>query len=131
MSEYLLCDGSALSISDYPKLYAVIGKKFGGTDTTFNLPDLTGRCLVGSTTSGSTGGSETVTLGLSQMPSHNHIFTTNSIQTGSDTSTRIGTIINNYTTNQQINGTSSANGSGTPHNNMMPSCVLQPYMRVK
>lgn len=37
---FLICDGSAVSRSDYADLYAVIGTKFGPGDgsTTFNLP---------------------------------------------------------------------------------------------
>jgi microcystin-dependent protein len=42
---YLLCNGEAVSRSEYPDLYAAIGTSFGGGDgsTTFNVPDLRGR----------------------------------------------------------------------------------------
>ena len=51
---WLLCDGSAVSRTDYADLYAVIGDTYGSGDgsTTFNLPDLTDRFLQGSSTSG-------------------------------------------------------------------------------
>ena len=41
-SGYLLCDGSAVSRTDYSALFAVIGTSFGAGDgsTTFNVPDL-------------------------------------------------------------------------------------------
>lgn len=39
---YILCDGSAISRTDYADLFAVIGTTFGAGDgsTTFNVPDL-------------------------------------------------------------------------------------------
>lgn len=40
-SDYLLCDGSAISRTTYAKLFAAIGGQYGAGDgsTTFNLPD--------------------------------------------------------------------------------------------
>lgn len=75
---YLLCDGSAVSRSDYTALFEVIGTTFGSGDgeTTFNLPDLSGRVPLGVSMShalGSTGGSETVTLTESELPAHVHV----------------------------------------------------------
>jgi hypothetical protein len=51
-SGWLLCDGSAVSRIDYAALYSVIGTYWGAGDgvTTFNLPALTNRFLVGSGT---------------------------------------------------------------------------------
>ena len=51
---WLLCDGSAVSRTDYAALFAVIGTTYGagdGTDT-FNLPNLTDKFIEGSATSG-------------------------------------------------------------------------------
>ena len=76
-SGYLECDGSAVSRTAYPKLFAAIGTAWGAGDgsTTFNLPDLGGRTCIGkgSRTVGSTGGSETHTLTTSEIPSHTHV----------------------------------------------------------
>lgn len=74
---FLLCDGTAVSRTVYATLYAVIGDTFGAGDgeTTFNLPDLSGRVPLGVSMShalGSTGGSETVTLTESELPAHVH-----------------------------------------------------------
>lgn len=46
---WLLCDGSAVSRTDYADLYALIGDNFGAGDgsTTFNLPDYRGKFLRG------------------------------------------------------------------------------------
>lgn len=52
---YLLCDGSAVSRTDYADLFAVIGTTYGAGDgsTTFNLPLLTdNRFIEGSNISG-------------------------------------------------------------------------------
>ena len=51
---WLLCDGSAISRTQYNKLFGVIGTSYGagdGTDT-FNLPNLTSKFIEGSVTSG-------------------------------------------------------------------------------
>jgi microcystin-dependent protein len=77
---WLLCDGRSLLVADYPGLFAAIGYSYGGSGVNFSLPDLRGRCLVGSGQApglsnraiGQRGGAETVTLNLSQIPSHGH-----------------------------------------------------------
>lgn len=75
---WMLCDGSAVSRTTYAALFAVIGTTYGEGDgeTTFNIPDLTGRVVIGSSQShalGTTGGSETVTLTADQLPAHTHV----------------------------------------------------------
>jgi len=51
-SGWLLCDGTAYSRTTYARLFAVISTNFGSGDgsTTFNVPDLRGRTLVGAGT---------------------------------------------------------------------------------
>jgi microcystin-dependent protein len=46
---FLLCDGSAVSRSTYSTLYGIIGTTYGVGDgsTTFNIPDIRGREIVG------------------------------------------------------------------------------------
>lgn len=46
---WLLCDGSAVSRSSYPNLFAKIGTTYGAGDgtTTFNLPDTRGEFIRG------------------------------------------------------------------------------------
>ena len=77
---YFLCDGSAVSRSTYAALFAIVGTTHGSGNgsTTFNLPDLRGKFVVGHHPSngdydvGDTGGAESVTLTTAQMPSHKH-----------------------------------------------------------
>ena len=53
---WLLCDGSAVSRTDYADLYAVVGDTYGAGDgsTTFNLPNLVDKFVEGSSTAGTT-----------------------------------------------------------------------------
>lgn len=78
---WLLCNGQAVSRTDYADLFAVIGVAYGSgdTSTTFNLPDLGGRVPVGVNDTylvGGHGGNETHYITTDEMPSHNHTATT-------------------------------------------------------
>lgn len=76
------CDGQLLPIAQNQALFALLGTTYGGNGiTTFALPDMRGRMLVhngqapgGPTnyTMGQIGGTESVTLLVTQMPAHNH-----------------------------------------------------------
>jgi microcystin-dependent protein len=75
------CDGQLLPIAQNDTLFALIGTTYGGDgQTTFGLPDLRGRVPVhngqGSGMSnrvlGASGGQETVTLTVNELPAHAH-----------------------------------------------------------
>lgn len=73
----LRCDGSAVSRVTYAALFAVIGTDWGAGDgsTTFNLPPLSGRLRLGEGGGHAvtdTGGAETHTLTLAEIPAHAH-----------------------------------------------------------
>lgn len=137
-TNWLLCDGSAVSRTTYADLYAAIGTTYGTGDgsTTFNLPDMRGRVAGGKdnmggsaasrlTTAGSgvdgatlgaAGGAETHTLTVGQMPSHTH-----------------SGVPSSYTGNQAGGGSNAAGGnggvtgsqgSGNAHNNTQPTLIL-------
>lgn len=74
---WLLCDGSAVSRSEYADLFTAIGTTYGVGDgsTTFNVPDLAGRVVIGVSDNhalGSTGGEASHTLTESELPEHKH-----------------------------------------------------------
>ena len=81
------CQGQLLSIAQNTALFSLLGTQFGGNgQTTFGLPDLQGRTMVGAGQGaglspveiGQQGGSESVTLTAAQMPTHTHVATATS-----------------------------------------------------
>jgi microcystin-dependent protein len=76
-SGWLLCNGQSVLKSTYQNLFNSIGYVFGGSGTSFNLPNLAGNVPVGvggtlGATLGATGGEATHTLSTSEMPAHSH-----------------------------------------------------------
>ncbi len=78
---WAFCEGQLLPISSNTALFSLIGTIYGGDGrTTFALPDLRGRVPIGAGqgpglshyTVGDRGGTESNTLTVNQMPSHNH-----------------------------------------------------------
>jgi len=84
MYGFVLAWGQQLQVSQNAALYSLIGNTFGGTgNTSFNVPDLRGRVVVGggiftdssgsrTYLAGQTGGTRETVLSLSQLPQHNH-----------------------------------------------------------
>lgn len=76
--DWLPCDGRLLQISEaqYQVLFSVIGTTYGGDGaTTFALPNLNGRGIIGSGTlypCGATDGAVATTLTMQTMPAHTH-----------------------------------------------------------
>ncbi len=107
------CQGQIIPIAQNTALFSILGTVYGGNGTTtFGLPNLSGRRVVGAGNGpglstyalGQVGGSETVTLTVNQMPAHVHqeqiTITPHSIDdTGGATSSPENTIF-------------AANGSG-------------------
>src|ERR1700690_119141 len=73
---WMFCEGELLPISEYETLFNLIGTTYGGDgQSTFALPDLRGRIPVhqgNGFTLAETGGAETITLTVPQIPAHSH-----------------------------------------------------------
>jgi microcystin-dependent protein len=129
---WALCNGQLLSISDYAALFSLIGNTYGGDgQTTFAVPNLSGRAVVhngSGYTLGQAGGTETVTLTVTQLPAHSHPV--RAAEASGDNASPAGNL-------WAVNGTTAfasdtsgavamnpqaitATGGSQPHDNMMP-----------
>jgi len=140
---FLECDGQLLPIAQYTALFSLLGTSYGGNGTSnFALPNLNNSVVVGAGQGpglslydlGQTGGSETVTLLESQMPSHTHSIAADS-SAGAVVSPN-GAVpaahpagVPMYASAPDRSTTSSivvgSAGGGQPHNNMMPYLGLK------
>jgi microcystin-dependent protein len=75
---WMLCHGQLLPISENETLFQLIGTTYGGDgESTFALPDLRGRLPIhfgNGFILAETGGVESVTLTVNQIPAHAHSF---------------------------------------------------------
>jgi microcystin-dependent protein len=70
---WLLCDGSSVATATYPDLFTAIGYAYGGAGANFNLPNLVDVFVRGqSSQTAATGGANSKTLAISEIPSHTH-----------------------------------------------------------
>lgn len=131
------CDGQLVSISQNTALFSLLGTTYGGNGiTTFALPDLRGRAVMGFSPAhplGELSGEENHPLSSAEMPQHNHTIQASTL-TG-NTSTPVNNIPSaessgvtapyaaaaNATMNPAVLGTG---GSGQAHPNMQPYQVL-------
>ena len=126
------CDGSLLPISENETLFTLIGTTYGGDgQSTFALPDLRGRLPVhmgGGFTLAETGGAETVTLSVQQMPSHPHPLLA-SADSGSTLNPGNNVVAATLTATPYFNATPanplssqsiSSVGNNEPHQNIQP-----------
>jgi len=132
-SGWLDCDGAAVSRTTYAGLFAAIGTAWGAGDgsTTFALPDLRRRTLVGAggtataalgNTVGSRGGTETHTLTTAEMPAHIHpapVVPGNFVGSGFGSGNTRGP-----------SGSTGSAGGGGAHNNLQPSAVVRWLIKV-
>lgn len=130
------CSGQLLNISSNTALYAIVGTFYGGNgSSTFGIPDLRGRVAIGAgngpgltqRTLGQSGGSNSITLSVNQLATHNHqisnggaIPLSGSVYAkvkvnSSAAAVGVDTPVNNYlSTDQQGNGTYSTTPPTTP-----------------
>jgi microcystin-dependent protein len=128
---WMFCDGQLIPISENETLFNLIGTTYGGDgQSTFALPDLRGRLPVHQGNGfilAETGGTESITLSVTQIPSHSHammasndIPTQNSPQnnvTGQAASKIYRAGSPSILLNPQ---TVAATGQSQPHSNIQP-----------
>lgn len=141
---WAFCDGQLLPLSQNTALFSLLGTTYGGNGmSNFALPNIQGCAPMhpgqGPGLSlhdlGETGGSETVTLLESEIPSHSHalVATTQPGEdptpgTGEALGRSVGASLYQTVTNanlvQMAGGALAPAGSDQPHNNMMPYLTL-------
>lgn len=121
---WMICDGSAINRETYSKLFESIGTQYGAGDgsTTFNLPDLRDKFILGAGINhniGEVGGEEEHTLIINEMPRHKHSaknFVYNSAENPFTINPNGGSKLSTAPDNVSVGYT----GGDQPHNNMPP-----------
>ena len=133
---WVWCDGQILPLSQNTALFSLLGTTYGGNGTNnFALPDFQGRVPMhpgqgpglSLHTLGEAGGTETVTLLESQIPSHTHQIKnssedaeTNEVAGNSMAKATEAVYSNSNPNTKMSESTLTSVGGDQPHNNMMP-----------
>lgn len=131
-TDWLLCDGGAVSRTTYAALFTAIGTAYGAGDgsTTFNLPDLRGRIPVGkgSNVSVDTLGENEGVAEANRRPQHRHTPHSHVINVAD--SGNQGGVGENNTTGAQTASTQSADGGSGNANDSLdaPAYLVVNYI---
>ena len=134
---WLLCNGNAIDRITYAALFAAIGTVWGVGDgsSTFNIPNLVGRTLLGNSVAyalGSSGGQASITLTTAQLPAHSHgitdpghvhasVVSASNVTSGSSAGGVSAGNTSSATTGITVNNT----GSGNPIPSLPPYAAIQ------
>lgn len=134
---YMLAAGQTLALNQYVALFSLLGITYGGNgQSTFMLPDLRGKVIVGydprdaTRVVGAVGGSASVKLTVAQLPPHavtltNVPVTLNSVQATttlsglSATANLSGVVLTGAASGLTIKAASASNGQPSPAGNYL------------
>ncbi len=146
---HMTCQGQILPIAAYNALYALLGNTYGGNGvSTFGLPDLQGRAVIGQGqggglpyhSMGEMAGNENVTIAANQMPMHTHsaigISVRIPVNTGNEDSGAAGNYIGNSPSGDGFGpvpsmsslGAPVVGGTTAPMGGSQPLNILNPYL---
>lgn len=143
-TNWLECNGQAISRTEYAELFAVIGTKYGSGDgsTTFNLPNIKGKTTVGLDIDdtdfnelGKTGGEKTHTLTENEIPQMDvHMtkdtwFDRGGLEAGGAVNRKVVAGGGTGGSPEFVIGT--VNGGGQAHNNLQPYIVSNYIIKAK
>jgi microcystin-dependent protein len=143
-TNWLECNGQAISRTEYAELFAVIGTKYGSGDgsTTFNLPNIKGKTTVGLDIDdtdfnelGKTGGEKTHTLTENEIPpmdvhmTQHTWFDRGGLEAGGAVNRKVVAGGGTGGSPEFVIGT--VNGGGQAHNNLQPYIVSNYIIKAK
>ena len=136
-NSYMLAQGQTMAVNQYSALFSLLGTTFGGNgSSTFQLPDLRGRVVVGmdprdgTRAAGANGGSASVQLTVAQLPPHtvpianlpvtlNNVQATTTLSGLAATANLGGVVIKGPATGLLLKASSGSNGQATPSGNYL------------
>lgn len=132
----LLCNGQEVSRTTYWELFDTIGIRYGDGDgsTTFNLPNIASRTIIGESGSyelGTVGGEESHKLTVAEMPSHTHNLTNPAMvwNTNVTNGVKMESTNQRWTATDQLGVAAITNtGGDQSHNNMQPYIVMRYFI---
>lgn len=129
---YILCDGRPVSRIEFRRLFETIFITYGPGDgvSTFNIPNMTGRFVVGSTDDmklGSVGGEVEHTLTANEMPSHTHVYWSRSAGRTARLDTGYSSVVESTLDGVYLQSDSA--GGNNAHNNMPPYIALKWFIK--